>query len=266
MEIYGYIATILMGLSLGMIGGGGSILTVPILVYFFSFNPVAAASNSLFIVGLTAFIGFLISNKNKEVEFKTGLLFAIPSFLGVYITKSIILPMIPDPILSFYGLLISKSLLIMVFFAGLMLLASFSMIFKKKKQIIVKTLKPSENFFTILKQGLIVGSVTGLVGAGGGFLIVPALVNLLGLSMRKAIGTSLMIIAANSLFGFLLFLQRGEPVNWYLLVTLLGIALVGLIAGSYYSKKVPEDKLKKGFGFFVLIMGTLIFIDQIFKM
>lgn len=104
MEIYGYIATILMGLSLGMIGGGGSILTVPILVYFFSFNPVAAASNSLFIVGLTAFIGFLISNKNKEVEFKTGLLFAIPSFLGVYITKSIILPMIPDPILSFYGL------------------------------------------------------------------------------------------------------------------------------------------------------------------
>ena len=111
-----------------------------------------------------------------------------------------------------------------------------------------------------------VGGVTGLVGAGGGFLIVPALVNIVGLNMRVAIGTSLMIIAANSLFGFSVSLAKGLVVNWNLLFGILGMALIGLFVGSFFSKKVSEKKLKTGFGYFVLIMGALILFDQLKKL
>ncbi|HEY8270229.1 MAG TPA: sulfite exporter TauE/SafE family protein [Pseudobdellovibrionaceae bacterium] len=269
MEIYGYFASILMGLSLGMIGGGGSILTVPILVYLFSINPLIATSNSLFIVGSTALVGGVLALRRKEVSVRSGMLFALPSFVGVFLAKSILLPKIPEHIFSFQGMILTKALVIMGIFSILMLLASLAMILKKNMPQSADTEEASgekNKWNSILVQGFLVGCMTGLVGAGGGFLIVPALVNLVGLSMRMAIGTSLMIIAANSLFGFSVALAKGLSVDWIFLGSILCLALIGLVLGSFFSKRVSEKKLKTGFGYFVLVMGTLILLDQITKL
>lgn len=260
MELLGYIAAVLMGLSLGLIGGGGSILTVPILVYLFSVSPLIATTYSLFIVGTTASFGSFLAYKKNDVNLKIALRFAVPSFVGVYTMKMFILPLIPENIFSIQNFYLTKTLLVMIIFAVLMVVASLAMIKGSIKS------EQNTNNLKIAVQGFFVGSVTGLVGAGGGFLIVPALVNLLGLSMRAAIGTSLTIISLNSLFGFGLSLYNGLQITWLLLVYILAAALVGLVIGSYYSKKISEKHLKKGFGYFVLIMGTIILIDQITKM
>lgn len=265
MIMIGYLSSLLMGLSLGLIGGGGSILTVPILVYFFSVNPVIATSESLFVVGSTALIGGLIAYKNKEVNLLTVIQFAAPSFVGVYLMKKIILPFIPDTVFMIDNFAFTKPLLVMIVFAFLMIVVSYTMMRQKKLQA-SNIDQNSANKLGLILQGFFVGNVTGFVGAGGGFLIVPALVNLIGLNMRSAIGSSLMIIAANSLFGFILSLSAGLAVNWNILLSVLAISIVGLIFGRFFSTKISENKLKKGFGFFVLVMGSIILIDQVFAL
>lgn len=267
MEIYGYLASIFMGLSLGMIGGGGSILTVPILVYLFAINPILATAYSLFIVGLTALVGGGFYLKKGEVDLKTGLIFAVPSFVGVYLTRAFVVPQLPDPVFSLGQHAISKPLLIMLVFAVLMVVASISMIKTRKDSVLPsKDFSPVNRFFLISLEGLVVGGITGFVGAGGGFLIIPALVLLVGMPMKIAVGTSLFIIAAKSLLGFIGDVQHQASIDWKLLFTVSGIAIIGLFVGMTLSKKVSEKALKKGFGYFVLIMGAFILFDQIKKM
>lgn len=263
MEMYGYIAAIFMGLSLGLIGGGGSILTVPILVYLFAINPVMATAYSLFIVGLTALVGGLVYLRKGAVDIKTGFIFAVPSFIGVYLTRAFVVPSLPDPVFSFASWTMPKPLLIMLVFAVLMVVASLSMIRSKNTEPSKAALSAWQRVALISLEGFVVGGVTGFVGAGGGFLIIPALVILVGMPMRIAVGTSLFIIAAKSLIGFLGDIQRHIQVDWQLLLTISGIAIGGLILGLLFSKKVSEKALKKGFGFFVLAMGTFILIDQL---
>lgn len=265
MEIYGYIASIFMGLSLGMIGGGGSILTVPILVYLFTVDPVLATAYSLFIVGLTALVGGFSYLKKGEVDLKTGFIFAVPSFIGVYLTRAYVIPQLPDPVFSVGTVAISKPLLIMAVFAVLMLLASISMIKTKKQESKTKEFSTAQRTLLISAEGLIVGTITGFVGAGGGFLIIPALVVLVGMPMKIAVGTSLFIIAAKSLIGFIGDVQHQASIDWQLLFTIAGIAILGLFVGMTLTKRVSEKALKKGFGIFVLIMGSFILIDQISK-
>jgi len=267
MELLGYLAAIVMGLSLGMIGGGGSILTVPILVYLFQIDPIISTAYSLFIVGLTALAGGAVYYKKGEVDLKTGFTFAVPSFIGVYLTRAYVVPSLPDPVFTLASWPISKALLIMLVFAILMVAASISMIRSGNKPTVqAKQLTTAQRVVLISIEGLVVGGITGFVGAGGGFLIIPALVLLVGLPMKIAVGTSLFIIAAKSLFGFIGDLQRHTDMDWKLLLTLSAIAILGLFVGTRLSTKVPEKSLKKGFGYFVLIMGTLILIDQLRKM
>jgi uncharacterized membrane protein YfcA len=263
MDILGYIASIFMGLTLGMIGGGGSILTVPILVYLFGTNPVLATAYSLFIVGLTALIGGFFYLKKGEVDLKTGFIFAVPSFIGVYLTRAFVVPNLPDPVFSLGTFVFSKPLLIMLVFALLMLAASVSMIKSRNSEIKKANLSHQIKFILIGIEGLVVGAVTGFVGAGGGFLIIPALVLLVGMPMKIAVGTSLFIIAAKSLIGFLGDLQRAPQVDWSLIFSITGIAIAGLFIGIYLSKLVSEKSLKKVFGYFVLIMGAFILLDQL---
>ena len=266
MEILGYIASILMGLSLGLIGGGGSILTVPILVYIFGTNPILATSYSLFIVGTTALVGGMFYLKKGEVDLKTGFIFGVPSFIGVYLTRAYLVPSLPDPVFTLGSWVVTKPLLIMIVFAILMLAASVSMIKTKKANEPNKVkMNPQLQFFLIGLEGLIVGGVTGFVGAGGGFLIIPALVILVGMSMKLAVGTSLFIIAAKSLIGFAGDLQQKTEIDWTLIFTITGIAVLGLFVGMYFSDKVSEKSLKKGFGYFVLVMGSIILFDQMSK-
>lgn len=265
-EIAGYIASIFMGLSLGMIGGGGSILTVPILVYLFGIDPILATAYSLFIVGLTALFGGFNYYKKGEVDLKTGFIFAAPSFLGVYLTRAYVVPNLPDPVFSIGTTALPKALLIMLVFALLMVIASVSMIRTKKEESTKHEFSPTLRFIIIALEGLFVGGITGFVGAGGGFLIIPALVILVGLPMKRAVGTSLFIIAAKSLLGFIGDVQHQPVIDWSLLIKVAVIAIVGLFVGVALSNKVSEKVLKKGFGIFVLVMGSFILIDQMRKL
>lgn len=258
----GYLASIFMGLVLGTLGGGGSILTVPILVYLFKLNPIQATTYSLFVVGSTALFGGLGYYKKNEVDFKTGAIFAIPSFFGVTFSRGYLVPNLPDPILTVGNTVISKPLFMMAVFSILMVLASISMI-KTQKDNSRKEISATKKLFLISLQGLFVGCITGFVGAGGGFLIIPALVLLVGLAMKTAVGTSLFIIAANSLIGFLSGIRKEAFIDWKLLLSVSAVAFLGLLLGLKISDKIPQKNLKKGFGYFVLIMGTFILIDQI---
>lgn len=261
MEILGYFLAIIMGFTLGLLGGGGSILTVPILVYIMGVDPVTATAYSLFVVGSTAVIGGWRKHRVQQVEWKTGILFALPSLLAVFATRYWIIPAIPEIIHSFNDFDLTKDLAIMVFFALIMLLTGFSMIMNGAPSEDKRAKEPKIGL--VILEGLVVGIVTGLVGAGGGFLIVPALVLLVGLPMKKAVGTSLVIIALKSLIGFLGDLGSGQDIDWLLLLLFTAFSIVGLFIGIWATKKVNQKKLKDGFGWFVLVMAAFILIKEL---
>lgn len=263
MEIAGYLSSIIIGVSLGLIGGGGSILTVPVLVYLFSVDAVLATAYSLFIVGLTSAVGSFSYFRKKLVNIRTAIVFGVPSIAAVFFTRAYVVPAIPAEIMTIGSLVITKSILMMVIFASLMIAASYSMI-KKDKTIKVDTdQKQKFNYPLIIIEGAVVGLLTGLVGAGGGFLVIPALVVLSKLPMKEAVGTSLVIIAAKSLIGFL-----GESsetiIDWTFLMKISGFAIIGIFIGTALSKKIDGDKLKPAFGWFVLVMGIYIIIRELF--
>lgn len=263
MEILGYLAALAIGLTLGLIGGGGSILTVPVLVYLFGIDPVLATAYSLFIVGVTSLAGIWPKYRDGMVDIKTGLIFGLPSIVSVYATRMWIIPAIPDELYKQDGVVLTKSVMLMLLFALLMTIASISMIRSGNGA----TEKSGErertfNYPLIMLEGLVVGMLTGLVGAGGGFLIIPALVLLSGLPMKKAIGTSLMIIAMKSLVGFLGDLSHSK-MQWPLLFSITAMALIGLFIGNAFNRKVNAAALKKGFGWFVLVMGVYIVLKEL---
>jgi len=259
MEIIGYLASILIGISLGLIGGGGSILTVPVLVYLFTIDTVLATTYSLFVVGSTSLVGSFSYFKKGFIDIKTALFFGIPSIIAVFLTRHYLLAAIPEHVMNVGGFELSKSILLMVFFAVLMVFASYSMIKKDREENASNTKSAKTNW--VIAQGVVVGLVTGLIGAGGGFLIIPALVNLLRLPMKTAIGTSLVIIAVNSLMGFSFSLGH-YPIDWEFLLTVSLIAIVGIFIGTYLSTKIDGKKLKPAFGWFVLVMGIYILIKE----
>lgn len=257
MEIIGYVAAIIMGLSLGLIGGGGSILTVPILVYLFGVDPVVSTSYSLFVVGLTSLIGSYSHFKNGNVHLRAALIFGIPSILSVYTVRKFLVPVIPDPFFHVGTFDVTKPVFVMVLFAVLMLFASVSMI-RKTKKVANESSEINYNYPLIFIEGLLVGGVTGLVGAGGGFLIIPALVLLAGLPMKQAVGTSLLIIAFKSLIGFTGDLGSTLSIDYTFMLLFSAFAIVGIVGGSYLSKFISNEKLKPLFGWFVLVMGFYI--------
>ncbi|TDQ19334.1 hypothetical protein DFQ04_1155 [Algoriphagus boseongensis] len=263
--LIGFAAAILIGVSLGLIGGGGSILTVPVLVYILDVDPVLATAYSLFVVGSTSLVGAGTYMKKGLVDYKTAVVFAIPSFIAVFLTRKYLVPALPDPLFSLGETAITKNIGIMVFFALIMLAASYSMIKSKKEEASDEDEKVKFNFPLIAVEGSIVGVITGIVGAGGGFLIIPALVLLARLPMKMAVGTSLLIIAAKSLIGFLGDLST-QTIDWNMLLVFTGLSIVGIFIGSALSKKINEKVLKKGFGWFVLIMGVYIIGKELMKL
>lgn len=263
MEIFGYIASVFIGISLGLIGGGGSILTVPVLVYLFGIDAFLATEYSLFIVGISSLAGSFSYFKKGLVDFKTAFIFGVPSIVFILLTRNYLLPLIPDEVFTFGSFIVTKDIFLLLLFAGLMITASYKMI-QKSVELKIEII-PSQNNNTPLAvaEGSVVGILTGLVGAGGGFMIIPALVNLLKTPMKTAIGTSLVIISLNSLIGFFSSMNHVK-IEWNLLSTITAIAIVGIIIGSQLSKKIDGKKLKPAFGWFILVMGIYIIIKELF--
>lgn len=261
MDLLGYIASLLIGISLGLIGGGGSILTMPVLVYLFGVSPVTATSYSLFVVGSTSLVGAAQQYKRGTVNIRMALLFAATSVVTVFLTRKWLLPAIPEHIATVHGFSITESWLTMVLFAILMLVSSVFMMRGKGVQDTTATANKKVSIGKLIFFGTAIGLVTGLLGAGGGFLLIPALVLLLHLPMKEAVGTSLLVIALNSLIGFTGNLHD-KGIDWLLLVSVTALAIAGIILGSYLNRKIPAGKLKKAFGWFVLAMGLFILVRE----
>ncbi len=262
MELLAYISAVFIGIVLGLLGGGGSILTVPILVYLLAIPAYEATAYSLFIVGVTSLTGSINYMRQKLVDFKVALLFSIPSFIGVLLTRKLLLPNLPDLLFTLGDFEVSKNLVIMILFSLLMLMASYSMI--KKNNIDNK--EKAQNKYRLIIKFFFVGLLLGLVGAGGGFLIIPSLIFFANLDMKTAVGTSLLIISVNTLVGFLGDLTTSIVLDWNLLFLFTILALIGIYIGITISKFIDDKKLKPIFGLFVLIMGIYIISKElIFK-
>jgi len=266
MEILAYLSALVIGFTLGLLGGGGSILTVPALVYIVGTNPALATAYSLFVVGSAALVGAIANIRKGLVSFKTAIVFAVPSFIAVYLTRRYLMPAIPENLFTIGDFTLTKDVAIMTFFAFIMLLAAVSMIRSgsRKKDMTDQKEPQVFNYPLIIIDGLVVGVLTGIVGAGGGFLIIPALVLLARLPMKLAVGTSLSIIAFKSLFGFIGDVQSGQLIDWPFLLLFTAFAIVGIIVGGYASNFVSGKKLKSGFGWFVLVMSIYIFVKEMF--
>lgn len=260
METIGYFCAIIIGLVLGLIGGGGSILSVPVFVYIFKLDAITATALSLFVVGVTSSVGSVNFIKRKIVDFRVAFLFGLPSILGILFSRRLVLPNLPPYIIHRWGITLTKDMFILLLFAILMLISSIKMI----KKTDGKRLRTSEkaNYTLLISQGVLVGIVTGLVGAGGGFLIVPALVMLLGISMKEAVATSLFIISVNSLVGFASSLDKID-VNWNFLLIFTSLSVLGILFGVQLSKKIESKRLKPLFGWIVLVMGIWIIVNEL---
>jgi hypothetical protein len=263
MEIAGYIASVLIGISLGLVGSGGSILTVPVLVYLFSVEPVVATSYSLFIVGLSSAVGSFSYLKRKMLNAKVIAMFGFPSIISVILTRNFVVPAIPAHIAQIGSLVITKDILLLLLFAILMIAAAYGMI-KNRNNISTASTDNSEsslNVSLLIGHGFLTGFITGLIGAGGGFLIIPALVMLLKIPIKDAVGNSLVIIAANSLIGFFNS-HNHDDINWQLLFTIAALAIAGIFIGIRLSKNIDGQKLKPAFGWFILSMGIYILLKE----
>ncbi|MCI1188760.1 sulfite exporter TauE/SafE family protein [Hymenobacter sp. DH14] len=262
----GYFAAIFIGLSLGIMGGGGSILTVPVLVYLMGVSPVLSTAYSLFVVGSTSLVGASGYFRKGLVSLKTALVFLLPSLLAVFAVRKVVLPAIPHEVLRVGAVVVTKDLLVLVAFAVLMVAAATSMIRSRQADATLDAELHAPhacNYPLVLAIGLVVGTLTGFVGAGGGFLIIPALVLGARLPMKLAVGTSLAIIALNSLIGFSGDLSAGTPIAWPFLLGFLAFALGGIVLGTYLARFIPGARLKPAFGWFTLAMGTFILVKEL---
>lgn len=263
LEIVGYFSAVLVGVSLGLIGSGGSILSVPILVYIMAVNPIVATAYSLFIVGASALVGGIKKALLGQVDFKTVAVFGVPSILAVFLTRRYLVPNIPEALFSIGSFELTKPIAIMVLFAIVMILSALKMIHsngaEKEHGASIKN-----KYLKITLQGLVIGVIAGTVGAGGGFLIIPALVLLVRMPMKIAIGTSLFIVAVQSLIGFTGDLMQDSSMDWNLLLLFTLCSVIGIFIGNYLSKRISGERLKKGFGWFVLVMGAYIIVKELF--
>lgn len=258
LEIIGYFSALFVGLVIGTLGGGGSILAVPILVAFFHLEPQHATVYSLFIVGVTSLFGAIQHFKSKLINPLNTLLFGIPAVISISLTRLFIVPSIPQHI-HLGGLAFEKNTFIMSLFAILMILASIPMIRGQKERPGTKKNRPA----ILVIFGALIGVISGIVGAGGGFMIIPSLSIFMKVPIKNAIATSIVIIAINSLSGFTAELFTPNlQLNWIILLGFTLIAAAGLIIGLKLNHKIQSDKLKKGFGVFVLLIGIAILVME----
>ena len=259
-EFTAYAASFAIGISLGLIGAGGSILTIPVFVYVLKKDPLSSGVYSMFVVGVSAMAGSIQSMINKVVDLKTAIMFGAPSIVGVFVARKFIFPSIPAEFSIIGSLTVSKEILFMLCFAALMFLAAIKML---RPLHVEEPSAAKPSVVPLLLRGLLVGIITGLLGIGGGFLIVPALYLWARLPVKQAIGTALLVIATNSLFSFLTS-YSSTNIEWTLLTRFSIGAVIGIAIGTSLSKKCSGDQLKKVFAFFILAISVYIGYKQLF--
>jgi uncharacterized protein len=259
-----YGLALLVGLVIGLAGGGGSILTVPIFVYAFSIQPVLATTYSLFVVGVTSMVGSVAHVWHRRVDGRVAVAFALPSFVSVYMARRFIVPNLPDPLFRVGDdFVLAKNDALLYFFAIVMVLAARAMIRTDRPEA-GEAADGNPRYGTLALDGLAVGLLTGTIGAGGGFLIVPMLVLLAGLPVHRAVATSVLIIAVNSFVGFLGDANHAR-LNWAFLLPFTGLSVIGIFVGLSLARFVAPTQLKRGFGWFVLAVAVYMIGREVFK-
>jgi uncharacterized protein len=262
-ELETFIASLGIGLSLGFMGAGGSILTIPVFVYVLKKDPLSSGVYSMFVVGMSSMAGTIQSIFNKLVDFKVAIAFGLPSVAGVLVARKLIFPLIPGQLFSVGAFSFSKSMLLMLCLSMLMFISALKMLKPRVNNIDKRDRLDNPATGFLLLRGFMVGAITGLLGIGGGFLIVPALYFLARLSVKTAIGTALVIITINSLFSFLTS-YGSMDLDWLLLVKFSLGAIVGIIIGTRLSQRIKGAYLKKIFGWFVLSISFYIVYKEFF--
>lgn len=275
--IFGYALAIVVGLLLGLLGGGGSILALPIFVYLFGINPILATTYSLFVIGVSSLFGTYKCVKSNSINYNALIYFGFSSVISILLTRIYLIDLIPESIFLF-GLELSKGKVVLIFFSLIMLGAGYSMIFVDNQKIddtkneiencetndkVIGNSK-IKNIFSLSFQGLIDGAITGIVGAGGGFLIVPALVFVSKLDIRIAISTSLAIISLKTIIGFLGSVNKSPNIDYVFLSVFTFLAILGMVIGIKLSNKINPNALKKYFGIFVIICAIYILLKELY--
>jgi uncharacterized membrane protein YfcA len=264
MVILGYVFFIVIGILLGLIGGGGSVLSIPVLVYLFKLSPLTATSYSLVIIGVASAVGVFSKLKEGLFNLKSAILFAVPSAISVIIARRIILPFIPEIVFQIGHHSFTKGSVLLIFFSVLMIYSSIQMIKPVSLSHKFVHRKEMSMYLKYILMGSFTGLLTGLVGAGGGFIIIPTLVLIGGLQMKNAISTSLIIITLNSLIGFWGDVWSGQvQMNWEFLMIIISLSISGVLFGNKLSKGIDQSRLKKWFGIFVLVLGSGILLKEI---
>ncbi|WP_282637927.1 sulfite exporter TauE/SafE family protein [Sphingobacterium thalpophilum] len=259
--VIGFLLAILVGLSMGLMGSGGSILTLPIFVYLFRIEPQYALDYSLFSIGALAIIGSITPLIKKEIDLHITTVFLVPSILSVYLTKRYLLPAIPQQV-DFDNTFISRNHIIMLLFAFVILLSAVAMISRKRQTAASTAHMNIVQVSKAIASGLLVGLITGLVGAGGGFIIVPSLVLLLGIPLKQAISTSLLIIGLNASFGLMANYHFWAHMNWPILVIFTLITLIGLQLGNKWKGRLDTMRLQGMFAYFLISIAVLILVFE----
>lgn len=260
--IIGYILTVLTGVVLGILGGGGSMMILPIFVYLFHVEPKLAVLYSLFVIGFSSVLGALSHFRMGHVNLKLVLSFGLPSVISVLLTRTWLLPLLPEVIFEAGGYQLKQTTFLLVLFALLMVVAAVYMIINAPKSDNPEG-NIQINWTALVLQGLLVGILTGLVGAGGGFLIIPALVYFTKMPIKYAVGTSLTIIACNTLIGFAGSVSNAT-IDWSFVLVFAALTGIGILFGSFWSRKINPIKLKAAFGYFILLVAALMIFKEIF--
>jgi Predicted permeases len=260
MEILGYFAVLFIGVVLGSIGSGGSMLAIPVLVYLFSMDIETASAYSLFVVGMTSLTGAVVKQKARLLSVQAAVMFGLPSVASTFIARRWIIVSLPQQIMQSGSFSLMKEDFLLALFSILMIASSVVMIINKRSDMQSSRMSAS---YHLIPSGFLVGLLAGLVGAGGGFLILPALVFFAGLSFTTAVGTTLIIIACNCLLGFCGDVFN-HPIDWYFLLFITALAVLGLLVGSWSNEKLFQaSSLQKAFAFFTMALGIFILVQQV---
>jgi len=258
LEIIGYIALIGIGMVLALTGGGGSLLSVPILVYLFSLDVVTATSYSLFIVGTTSLFGAWLKQKDQRIDIRSGIIFTACSVVAIFSTRKWIVPSIPDEVFVYGNVALTKRVLILGVFALLAIVSSMAILLKRNYK--TEKLEPPR-LKMLVPVSFGTGILVGFVGAGGGFLILPSLSFFARLPFKIALGTTLLVIGMNSLIGFVGDVLNYE-INWSFLLVITALAITGMVIGNNYTNRIPIQRVRDSFGWLVLTIALAILVTE----